>query len=100
MDELWGRELLTRPRDELGGGIGIHRAPGGDRLADSPYLTLAPPSLELPSPQPRRAQRFRATGRIRPLPDWWNGAEEPLVYVSYGTAVPELDSFRALCRGT
>jgi UDP:flavonoid glycosyltransferase YjiC (YdhE family) len=100
MDEHWGLELMNRPLDELRAGIGIRRDPGGARLADSPYLTLAPPSLELPSPRPRRAQRFRATGRIRPLPEWWDGAEEPLVYVSYGTAVPELETFRALCRAT
>jgi UDP:flavonoid glycosyltransferase YjiC (YdhE family) len=100
MDELWGRELLNRPLDELRAGIGIRRDPGGARLADSPYLTLAPASLELPSPLARRAQRFRAPAGGRPLPDWWNGSTQPLVYVSYGTAVPEIDSFRELCRAT
>jgi MGT family glycosyltransferase len=71
----------------------------GDRIERSPYLTLAPPSLEFPSPQPRRAQRFRdPAGGVRPLPDWWGGSDDPLVYVSFGSAAPNFDFFGALCR--
>jgi UDP:flavonoid glycosyltransferase YjiC (YdhE family) len=84
--------------DDLRADVGVAPDPSGDRLSRSPYLTLAPPSLEFPSPLASRALRFREPVGVRPLPNWWPGRDEPLVYVSFGSAAPNLDSFPALCR--
>jgi UDP:flavonoid glycosyltransferase YjiC (YdhE family) len=99
MDQHWGLELLNRPLEEMRGRLGLRRDALGARLAGSPYLTLAPRSLELPSARPDAAWRFRAPLGGGRLPDWWPGNEDPLVYVSFGTAVPETDDFPGLCRG-
>jgi MGT family glycosyltransferase len=81
--------------DDLRARIGA----AGERLERSPYLTLAPPSLEFPSSQPPRALRFRdPAGGVRPLPDWWERTDAPLVYVSFGSAAPNFDFFGRLCR--
>jgi UDP:flavonoid glycosyltransferase YjiC (YdhE family) len=92
--EHWGVQPMNEALDDLCGQIGA----AGSRLERSPYLTLAPPSLEFPSPQPSRALRFREPAGVRPLPDWWSGSEDPLVYVSFGSAAPRFDFFGRLCR--
>jgi UDP:flavonoid glycosyltransferase YjiC (YdhE family) len=60
------------------------------RIKASGYLTRFPPSVD-PSPYPA-TRRFRETGPAdagRPpgaaLPDWWEGNDAPLVYVTFGT---------------
>jgi UDP:flavonoid glycosyltransferase YjiC (YdhE family) len=59
-----------------------------DRIAETPYLTLFPASLEDPEVAgPPRVYRFRhpaADTAGAPLPDWWAGDRRPLVYVSFG----------------
>jgi UDP:flavonoid glycosyltransferase YjiC (YdhE family) len=100
MDQHWGFELLNPPLEEMRSRLGLRPDPRGARLAGSPFVTQAPRSLELPSPRPDRALRYRAPLGSGELPDWWNGSDAPLVYVSYGTAVPGLDEFHALCRAT
>jgi UDP:flavonoid glycosyltransferase YjiC (YdhE family) len=94
--EHWGVGPLNEALDDLRAQIGAAGAPS--RLERSPYLTLAPPSLEFPSPHLSRALRFREPAGVRPLPDWWNGSDEPLVYVSFGSAAPNFDFFGRLCR--
>lgn len=82
--------LAAPALDELGATLGL---PAGvvDRLAGTPCLTMAPPSLADPS-EPERANvwRFRDSGErpaAPPLPRW--GQETaPLVYLSFGTEVP------------
>ena len=58
-----------------------------DELMASPYLTRFPASLD-PSPFPTTV-RFREppapTGGS--LPDWWDGSDAPLVYVTFGTVL-------------
>jgi UDP:flavonoid glycosyltransferase YjiC (YdhE family) len=98
MNQDWAIELLNRPLDELRARLGMRQDPAGVRLARSPFLTLAPRSLELPTGRPDRALRFRTRGEAGELPDWWGGDEDPLVYVSFGTAVPEIPEFAAFCR--
>jgi UDP:flavonoid glycosyltransferase YjiC (YdhE family) len=100
MDQHWGLELLNRPLEEMRARVGLRPDPRGARLTSSPYLTQAPRSLELPSGQPDTAWRFRAPLGAGSLPDWWPGNDDPLVYVSFGTAVPGTDDFLGLCRGT
>lgn len=55
------------------------------RLRASPYLTRFPRSLD-PSPYPRTL-RFteHSETNFEPLQDWWDGADAPLVYLTFGT---------------
>jgi UDP:flavonoid glycosyltransferase YjiC (YdhE family) len=100
MDQHWALELLNRPLEELRARVGLRPDPTGVRLAGSPFLTQAPRSLEQPSGRPDTAWRFRAPLGGGGLPDWWPGNDDPLVYISYGTAVPEQSDFLGLCRAT
>ena len=53
-----------------------------------------PPLLENPGlPGPPGVQRFREPGGPppAPLPDWWDGASDPLVYVTFGSVAPQRD---------
>jgi UDP:flavonoid glycosyltransferase YjiC (YdhE family) len=93
--EEWGVGPINDALADLRARLGA----AGERIEHTPYLTLAPPSLEFPSPHPPRALRFRdPAGGVRPLPDWWGGSDDPLVYVSFGSAAPNFDFFGALCR--
>ena len=76
---------LARPMTKLRAEFGL-AAPRRDRSRE-PYLTLAPRSLEHPDfPEFPGTRRFRAPATpARPLPDWWDGSDEPLVYVSFGS---------------
>lgn len=63
-----------------------HRAGLVEELWASPYLTRFPASLD-PSPFATTV-RFKDPGGLgQPLPDWWNGSEAPLVYVTFGTVL-------------
>ena len=64
-----------------------HRAGLVEELWASPYLTYFPASLD-PSPFPTTV-RFRqgAPSPSEPLPAWWDRANPPLVYVSFGTVL-------------
>lgn len=65
----------------------------------SAHFTLIPPLLEDPAaPSPPGAHRFREHDDAvpAPLPDWWDGADEPLVYITFGTVAPELPFFPGL----
>ena len=64
-----------------------HRRGVVDELWASPYLTCFPESLD-PSPFPTTI-RFCHSARasLRPLPAWWDSADTPLVYVSFGTVL-------------
>ena len=62
----------------------------GDQIKASGYLTRFPPSVD-PSPYPATL-RFREAGPAdvgrppsAPLPDWWDGSDAPLVYITFGT---------------
>jgi MGT family glycosyltransferase len=60
------------------------------------HFTLAPPLLEHPdAPGPEHVQRFRERdGATRaPLPDWWDGADDPLIYVTFGSVAPQRDAY-------
>jgi UDP:flavonoid glycosyltransferase YjiC (YdhE family) len=63
--------------------------PYGEHIAGelhaSPYLTRFPASLD-PSPF-AATHRFReaAEPRATALPDWWEGSDAPLVYVTFGS---------------
>jgi UDP-glucoronosyl and UDP-glucosyl transferase len=80
---------------ELRAGVGLGPDPGAWILRRAPLLTQAPRSLDDRSATPAGALRFREPrkGRVEPLPDWWDGSEAPLVYLSFGTEAPTMDFF-------
>jgi UDP:flavonoid glycosyltransferase YjiC (YdhE family) len=56
-----------------------------ERISAAPYLTRFPAALD-PSPfaDTRRFAEAQADRR-RPLPEWWEGSDAPLVYVTFGS---------------
>ena len=77
------------------------RAPGVmEALAESPYLTMFPATLEDPGvPGPAHTRRFRDPAADTPpaaLGDWWPGDERPLVYLSFGSVTGGLPMAPAL----
>ena len=79
----------------------VHLPPAGRDRSDEPYLTLAPRALEHPSsPALAGTRRFRAPKLPRrPLPDWWDGSADPLVYVSFGSSAAGNGFFPDVYRG-
>jgi UDP:flavonoid glycosyltransferase YjiC (YdhE family) len=81
---LLAAPAVNRARAELG----LAADPVGERLAETPYMTMMPAELEdlaTPvSPQIRRF-RFEAGPGTEELPDWWPGNEDPLVYLTFGS---------------
>ncbi|MFF3749204.1 glycosyltransferase [Streptomyces sp. NPDC002018] len=69
-----------------------------ERLRESPYLTRFPASLD-PSPY-TVTRRFRESAGAphAPLPDWWDGSGEPLVYLTLGTVAGGLSTGAAAYR--
>ncbi|MFG2629587.1 glycosyltransferase [Streptomyces sp. NPDC048473] len=83
-------DALLRPvLDSYGPGI-------AERLRASPYLTRLPASLD-PSPY-AVTHRYHEPFRPGVLPDWWGGVEEPLVYLTLGTAAGAMPSATGLYR--
>ena len=69
-----------------------------DALHAAPYLTRFPAALD-PSPFPTtiRFHEPRAPAAT-PLPDWWDGSDAPLVYLTLGTVVGYLSNAATLYR--
>ena len=63
---------------------GIRRTVGLPILQGSPLLTTFPEALDAPSPAMRFADPAWTEGPA-PLPDWWDGAGGPLVYLTFGS---------------
>jgi UDP:flavonoid glycosyltransferase YjiC (YdhE family) len=62
-----------------------------ERLLAAPYVTRLPAALG-PSPFPTtlRVRDPTPHERPRPLPDWWAGSTDPLVYLTLGTVAGSL----------
>jgi len=55
------------------------------RIRATPYLSRFPASVD-PSPYPvTRRYREVVPAPSGPLPDWWDGADRPLLYVTFGS---------------
>ena len=80
--------------------LGLPPDPAGDRLRETPFLTMWPEALEDPAPWPIHRFRHAVSDAAPPLPDWWPGNDDPLVYVTFGsvTAGEHLPYFPALYR--
>ena len=78
---------LGEPLDRLRAEVGLSSNPHTKRLWEEPFLTMAPRSLENPSAAPPPGtRRFREPAAPpQALPDWWDGRDDPLVYVSFGS---------------
>ncbi|HEX8769476.1 MAG TPA: glycosyltransferase, partial [Acidimicrobiales bacterium] len=92
--------LVDEPLKALGFEGGVSRA------LSAPMYSLLPPSFEDPAaPGPPTVRRFRDLGRsmgggwvtssqqVPDLPDWWEGASGPLVYVTFGSVAGGLGLF-------
>jgi UDP:flavonoid glycosyltransferase YjiC (YdhE family) len=85
---------------------GLAPDPDGERMRASPLYTMMPAALEVPGSAPPKVRRFRPAEPVltpqdsAPLPDWWPGNEDPLVYLSLGSVAgqPHLAYFPALYR--
>lgn len=74
--------------DAAGVEFGLAPDPSGERLAAAPYVTAMPALLEDEAtglPEPTHRFRFDAAAGSAPLPDWWPGNDDPLVYLSFGS---------------
>jgi hypothetical protein len=74
-------------------------APYGDdvvaALLGAPYLTRFPALLD-PSPYADTWRYREAAPAPHPLPDWWPGRDEPLVYVTFGSVTGSLPVVRSV----
>ncbi len=67
-----------------------HRSGLVEELRASPYVTWFPASLD-PSPFPTTLRFHQPAGSpVGPLPDWWHGSDEPLVYMTFGTVLAHM----------
>jgi UDP:flavonoid glycosyltransferase YjiC (YdhE family) len=100
--EAWSVPVVAGVLDSHRKRLGLRPDPSGRRLSESPYLTVIPEAMEDPEHLgPPQTLRFREPDQEPwPLPDWWGADERPLVYVSYGSVTPTLDSFPAQFRAT
>ncbi len=69
-----------------------------ERLLAAPYLTRLPASLDPSTFAATRRFRENASTRCYPLPDWWDGDDSPLVYISFGSVAGTLPSGAAAYR--
>jgi hypothetical protein len=77
----WGSIDVAAPALER------HRSGLAEELRRSPYVSRFPVSLDAsPFPDTRRFRELARRARGS-LPDWWNGSQGPLVYVSFGTVL-------------
>ena len=101
-------ELAAPAIDSARAGLGLLADPAGERLRSDPYLTMVPAALEHPvMPGSETALRFAQPATAAadlaaaaPLPDWWPGNDDPLVYLTFGSvaAASHLPYYPALYR--
>ena len=100
--EEFSVEVAAAPVDAARVRAGLPPDPSGERLTAAPYLTQMPELVEAAAAPGPIVRRLRTTPprAIAPLPDWWPGNEDPLVYVTFGsvTADAHLPYFPALYR--
>ena len=85
MEELTIRHAAAGV-DAARAGVGLPADPHGDRMRETPYLTVVPEPLEDPAmPAPGRVTRFaHGLGSAGP-PEPWDDGGDPLVHVTFGS---------------
>jgi UDP:flavonoid glycosyltransferase YjiC (YdhE family) len=90
-NEDWVLALAAPALDELREPLGLPPDPNAARLRASLCLTQSPQLMDLPGGHElAQVRRYRVRHDDTPaaLPDWWNGSDDPLVYLSFGTVLP------------
>ncbi|HEY7455103.1 MAG TPA: glycosyltransferase [Thermoleophilaceae bacterium] len=86
-------DMAAEELDRIRRAEGLAPDPGADALRGSPFLSVFPRSFD-EGEQPD-THRFRDPAWAEPareLPDWWPGrADEPLVYVTFGSVAGGFD---------
>ncbi|MES1193360.1 MAG: hypothetical protein ABUM26_03475, partial [Solirubrobacterales bacterium] len=98
--------LATPALDAQRAELGLPADPAGNRLRETPYFTMVPALLDDAPATPAQVSRFRQddqvldAGSSAPLPDWWPGNTDPLVYLSFGSVAgaSHIPYFPALSR--
>jgi UDP:flavonoid glycosyltransferase YjiC (YdhE family) len=91
-NEDWILALAAPALDELREPLGLPSDPNATRQRASVCLTQSPRLMDLPGGHDLApVHRFRAGDDALPaeLPDWWDGSDDPLVYLSFGTVLPQ-----------
>jgi len=93
-------DIAAETVDELRRSAGLPGDREGDRIRQSPYLTVFPASLEAPgeasSPRVLRFRDPKISEVPEPLPDWWPGREGPLVYITLGSVAAAMPQTAAV----
>lgn len=88
-------DALMEPAQALWDRLGSSHGPSG--LLTGPRWTLLPASFDSPSGvasgEPRRFRQGGSSDAASALPDWWDGSELPLVYVSFGSVAAGIGLF-------
>jgi UDP:flavonoid glycosyltransferase YjiC (YdhE family) len=105
--DAWSNELVAPTLDVLRADLALAPDPAGARLHAIPLFTMMPAELDrggdAPQPVPRRFRHADPVLTVRdsaPLPDWWPGNDDPLVYLTFGSVAgqPHMPYFPALYR--
>jgi UDP:flavonoid glycosyltransferase YjiC (YdhE family) len=95
--------LITEAIDDLRARVGLAPDPDAARLLRRPYFTLFPAALEDPATPTRLAShRFREPRpAVRRHPLYGGPSDDrPLVYATFGSAVPQSDFYPSIYRAT
>jgi UDP-glucoronosyl and UDP-glucosyl transferase len=84
--------------DELRTGLGLDSDPAAGALLAAPLLTRSPASLDAAGGAHGALRFSDERPDAAPLPDWWEGSDAPLVYLSFGTEVPTMSLYPHLYR--
>jgi UDP:flavonoid glycosyltransferase YjiC (YdhE family) len=103
--DAWSNDLVAPTLDVLRADVGLPADPGAERLNNTPLLTMMPSELDTVD-VPATVRRFRDADPVltvrdsAPLPQWWPGNADPLVYFSLGSVAgqPHMPYFPALYR--
>ena len=101
--EDWALGVTADALDDVRAGVGLPADPGARRLRAAPRLTNVPRGLDdVPADWPSTVHRFAGepARAAAPLPDWWEDASDPLVYVTFGSVAAALSYFPSLYRAT
>jgi UDP:flavonoid glycosyltransferase YjiC (YdhE family) len=91
-NEDWILALAAPALDELREPLGLPPDPNATRQRASVCVTQSPRLMDLPGGHELApVHRYRVPHPDVPveLPDWWPGSDDPLVYLSFGTVLPQ-----------